>query len=295
MSIIGRIHPGLRQGARAGGKEIIMRVRLLTQAILLWSAVIALISTSVAAQSSTPSLSDILPQLQAGDWRVRAAALDHLRQVTGWDRTPDAETAIIQLAATENDVLYQAFKEGTGVHRKLGEAYVTYYSTVLQPSLLTLLDNDPNNDDLLAVVAAGSYNPESKLAQRLAATGSRIVPIMKKLAQDEVAPKRANAAGVLGLLLQADKEKPTLTPADRQAALGLIRGAVKDSEPGVRLDAIRALGTAGDQESAALLAWVAANDPDQGSADVPAQYSVRGVARRTLDQLNHQRSTPQKP
>jgi HEAT repeat protein len=141
---------------------------------------------------------------------------------------------------------------------------------------------------ILKAIALAGYDPRSRLARIIAGQGARALPALRRLLADPLDPMRAQAIGVLGFMLQRQRQgriRHPLTAAQEKWARGRLRAAARDRAITVRSTAVWALGLVGTPADIAVLRRIAGSDPachPHRSYDVcsQAQQAIAAIEKR---------------
>jgi len=182
---------------------------------------------------------------------------------------------LIDLLDRGNRIIELTLRETNGV-QGVGEGFGEVYAKIAD----ALWNNgDRNNQQVLDVLARGSYNADSPFAVEIARRyGARIAPIVLEQARSDVSVFRATARQMLGTLLQYSK----LLPRTRDSVHTAIVNAASDKDPGVRISAVITLGRVGTPVDLTLLQRLAVSDPETTTANNSIRYPVRDAAQRAI-------------
>ena len=252
--------------------------------------VIFIVGVVFAMSQKSEDRSILLSQLQFDDWQQRAAAVEKLIANRDTHRSEDVKNALIDLLDRENQLIESTLRESNGlegVSVKYGEGYSEYYS-VLAGAVDQIADY--SDERTLNILVHSSYNPDSPFAMKLASYGEAVVPILLKMANNDLAPYRGDALGVLGEVLKRNTYRTIRLPADtkEQAEQALIRGA-SDPDVGVRMLAVRSIGKAGDKNAIPLLEKIMETDPGAIPAADPGakRFPVREEALKAISLIKN--------
>jgi len=178
---------------------------------------------------------------------------------------------LIELLDRGNRIIELTLRESNG-DEGVGEGFGETYSMVLG----ALWNSGArNNQQVLDVLARGSYNADSPFALEMAHSyGERVAPTILQQARSDVAIFRATATQMLGTLLQNSK----LQPATRDSIHTAIINAASDQNSGVRASAVITIGKVGTLDDLTLLRRIAVNDP----ANDGVRYPIRQSAQRAI-------------
>ncbi len=229
---------------------------------------------------SQPSL---VAQVSEGtDWRNRAAALSQI-EARADSTNVELETKLIKLLETENDLVKSTLaksKGENGVSVVLGEGYSEYYSR-LYGDVLGLAEH--GNEAAIPVLADGSFNIDSRVVPLLAQAWTVTLPIFLKRSRGSTIEK-AQSFRMIGSIAQVARGRIS---AEQISAMKVtISQGLADSNPDVRIAAVRAVDEGRFTEFTPLLRGLARQDPAhyRGSAG-RVYYPVREEAERAMQQL----------
>lgn len=252
--------------------------------------VIFIIGVVFAMSQKSEDQSILLSQLQSNDWQQRATAVEKLIANRDTHRSEKVKNALIDLLDRENQLIESTLRESNGlegVSVKYGEEYSEYYS-VLAGAVDQVADY--NDERTLNILVHSSYNPDSPFAMNLANYGEAVAPILLEMANNDLAPYRGKALGVLGEILKPDKSRPPHLPADtkEQIKQALIKGT-GDEDIGVRMLAVRSIGKAGDKNMIPLLEKIMETDAGAISAAEPGlkRFPVRDEALKAISLIKN--------
>ena len=204
--------------------------RLLTFAAV--TAILCVGAGTTVAQSSSALSEGTLRLIR--DWTEEAENFVSSNRADRSGRVP----MLIDLLDRGNRIIELTLRETNGV-QGVGEGFGEVYAKIAD----ALWNNgDRNNQQVLDVLARGSYNADSPFAVEIARRyGARIAPIVLEQARSDVSVFRATARQMLGTLLQYSK----LLPRTRDSVHTAIVNAAPDKDPGVRISAVITLGRVG--------------------------------------------------
>src|SRR5262245_51382665 len=202
---------------------------------LLFVAAIAILSVGATARSAqvNSALSDRTLRL-IQDWTEEA------QNFVGSNRAdlPKRVSMLIELLDRGNRIIELTLRESNGV-QGVGEGFGETYSMV---SEALWNSGARNNQQVLDVLARGSYNADSPFALEMARSyGERIAPTILQRARSDVSIFRAEATQMLGALLQNSQ----LQPATRDSIHTAIINAASDQDSGVRISAVITIAKVG--------------------------------------------------
>ncbi len=221
-------------------------------------------------------------ELHAQNWEVRAIALRKLRGI----HTPEARHALIDLLDLENRNIDSAYREGIGAEYQYGEDYTGGYVTDLQ-QVVTDNYKQYKDPEALHVLIETSYNPGSEFAYWLAEQGPQIVPELLRMAgPGNSFPERDSGLAVLAHFVRYCREhnQPIPSTMSLQIHSAFVRAA-RDKDGGIRMDAVDALGEAGDARDLPMLEKIASADPAKLPPPMKPIYTVRKEAKKAISQI----------
>lgn len=197
-------------------------------------------------------------QLESEDWHERAAAYYRLRASLKGAKGDQSTDQFLALLERENSFLDSRSSDLNMTDSKARvadqENYAEYYAQVLESANAV---SDLRNTHDLSILASSVYNPDSPFAKRLVDQSRQdIIPVLSQLTQRKLPAKRANALALLGYAYRSLDLAPPVRDEIRQA---LLRG-IRDADPMVRQEVVRAIGETGDTNFLPVLASVSRED-----------------------------------
>lgn len=257
-----------------------MRARALLLVTLLATAYLP----AAGGGALTPAERAILRKVSSRDLRVREEGQRELAAAPAMLRNPAVGRALARVVAEDTQRFRAAY---LGKTPELGEGLAE-----LDTQLSVIIDKafDFRDPYILRVQAFSGYVPQSKFAYEIAGQGARALSIVLDLSRDSLSPSRADAAGVLGFMLERQREgtiKHRLSPAQATTALAALVAAARDPSVDVRSAAVWGLEYGGTPAQIPLLRRVAASDPTcpqmprrWGTVCGLAERSIRAIERR---------------
>lgn len=194
-----------------------------------------------------PSLKSQLARLRSDDGGDRDAAFYQLRSDPAAMRNPQVQSALLDLLDRENQ------ESTAGKHAGEGEGYGEYYSDLLGSVESFANWGDPR--PVCILVRAGA-TPDGPTAAETAARMKIAIPCLLKMSKGV---DRVTAVPILVKALA--KTKDNLDSGNIQTVEEVISLALHDSDEGVRLFTVDALGSFGEPDMIPALKEVARNDP----------------------------------
>jgi hypothetical protein len=218
-----------------------------------------------------------MPQLSSEDWRARALAADKLIRDAS---SNEVLSALVGLAAHENQVIDESFSRGVGVSREYGEEYGEYYGRLRAAIVAHGNLRDPL---VVKTLLEGAYSHDSPFIDPIVReSGTIVLPIALGLLGRDVASKWNGLA--LAAALYARKDSFPLSSEDRASVQVAFHEATRD--PGTRRVAIELLGKAGDRSDLEILRSIATSDPvSRDHAQRGRIYPNRELAARAIRQI----------
>lgn len=257
---------------------------------LIWFVILTTIvgSAAFAISQGSSDQRNVLSQLRSDEWKVRSAAVEDLIGSRDALKSDELKNELIDLLERENQLIDSVFRASggeEGISVKYGEAYSEYYAKLFDAVYAIAADGYEKR--AIDTLARGSYNSDSRFAIWLARVdGENIVSTMLDLSRSDIAPKRQNALAVLGRILGEIKD-PSITESRVEQIKQVLIESTSDQDVGVRMEAVRSLGTAGDKSSIPLLERIAQSDlattPTGEGANV--SFPVREEARKALNAI----------
>jgi hypothetical protein len=238
----------------------------------LWITV-GLLASCFPALPQKVDVASIVQQFSSPDWKLRSVAL-HEMLATSADLTAgDVQSSEIGLLERENQI---RVSEDTD--------YQNYLSD-LQLAILRIAQ-DSNSARAYTALLDSSFNADSTLGKAIA-NDRQAFSLITSQAGTAQGPKGHSLVLLLGEALYNRKTSRGPVPAaasesdlQYRAAKGvLVQCAQNDSDIGMRIAAIGALGTVGDQTDLPLLRSLA--DEAKGQTDEESS-ALRKTARRVL-------------
>jgi hypothetical protein len=265
-------------------KEAIMSVSFAVQRFAI-CLILALFSAARpdAAKSQVPQDSVIIwmSELSSEDWRARALAADKLIRDSALSiASNEVLSALVRLAARENQVIDDSFARGVGVSREYGEEYGEYYGRLRAAIVAHGNLRDPI---IIKTLVEGAYSHDSPFVDHIVReSGTLVLPIALGLLNRDVASKWNGLA--LAAALYARNDSLPLSSEDRASVQGALHEATRD--PGTRRVAVELLGKAGDRSDLEVLRSIAASDPvARDHAQRGRIYPNRELAARAIRQI----------
>jgi hypothetical protein len=187
--------------------------------------------------------------------------------------------------AHENDVIDQAFREGSGSSDKYGESY-SEFAGVVADYLFSIIDIA--DVAALTAIAQSPYHFNGELSQRLATHGEVLVPAVLELSASDISPKRWQAFGLAGEMHRLNRRGATKAPIGAGALARLTEVLVAGTrDPNItnRKIAVRNLGIAGLRDVLPLLETIAQTDNGVATLHGSPQYLVRDEARMAIARI----------
>jgi HEAT repeats len=226
--------------------------------------------TTTRGAQSTSGLSERTLRLIQG-WTEEAENFVSSNRADGSGRV----SMLIDLLDRGNRIIELTLRESNG-SQGVGEGFGGIYSEILGALWKS---SARDNQQVLDVLARGSYNADSPFAVEIARSyGERIAPTVLEQARSDVSIFRATATQMLGTLLQYSK----LLPTTRDSVHTAIVNAASDKDVGVRISAVITLGQVGTPVDLTLLQRLAVNDPETMTANNSIRYPVRDAAQRAI-------------
>jgi hypothetical protein len=196
-------------------------------------------------------------------------------------QSSDCIGALVTLLDRENAVLSESVRRQRSVAADYGEGYSEYYA-----ELISTVSRRGNLRDrrTMRIVASGAFNPDSRLAARLADEGgATLAPIALTLLRSDMVGSRMSGLGLVGRIYE--KRDVHRLPAGMAASLKAAIVEATDERP-LRALAVELLGRIGVPADIPLLERIANNDPEvqQTSASGTA-YPVREAAAAAIETI----------
>jgi hypothetical protein len=229
--------------------------------------------------------SDLVSQLGSQNWQERATAVQKLATDADSLKSTEVRSALVGLLDRENQLIESTLRESkgrAGVSTKYGEGYSEYYST-----LLDVVDRiaDVTDSRTLSILARSAYNPDSPFALKVASYGEPIVATLIELTNSDLSTDRGKALAILGEVLKRQHFRSDHIPASMvEQVKQLLEKGAADADPYVRIQAVRSLGKARDENAIPILERIAQSDPSATSSAEPGEkrYPVREEAVKAL-------------
>jgi hypothetical protein len=187
----------------------------------------------------------IKDEARSPEWKVRSTAFHEARTLAGTG-TPESAEFFFNLLRTENEYLYVLVAKGESPAEGWGDPY---YSGLL--GICTQLLGKNPSAERFRIVASGSYNPGSDVAQALGrCAGEHLVWVAEQSRTSSNEYRRANS---LGILIHWLTSPGGGEPAKRAVARGALQAGVEDPSGYVRVNTAHLLGEAGTEETCGIL------------------------------------------
>jgi hypothetical protein len=234
---------------------------------------------------------DIGAQLRSADVKQRVTAAKSLMAQPM--RSPEVESELVSLLARENDMVYQALREGRGAAAKYGEGYADYLGE-LGDVVMSIAEKQPDRTDVWPALLNSPYDPDSRFTAWLTTHSDKAAPILVAQATGADVTRRADALVVLAHIAaqEQERDKPhrQLSGEALQTIESLIRSGIRSPETIVRYQAVKAVTLIGNVSDLEELDRIAATDPYSLAASGPngdeTRFPIRDLARDGHERLN---------
>jgi hypothetical protein len=224
-----------------------------------------------------------LVTLSSDQWMERAKAYEQLRSDSTTLHRREVQAALLNLLDHENHVVESALRESheqAGASAKYGEEYGEYVSELIQSVDSFANWNDPRQ---VCIFVRAPYDPGSRFAAKIASHAKVSAPCLAQMYSSDLGVLRGNAAAVLVRAL-ANRGK-TIDAGTVSNVRQIILGALHDSQEGVRIQTINALGRFGNEDIVPALRQVAEADPAPGlqghSVKTQAARAIAAIEKRS--------------
>jgi len=246
-----------------------------------WRYLLLLCGVALAAQTPS-SIPALVASLASPDLSARMDAFVRLNSMPHAAQRPDVQSALVKLLQFEDNAIESANKSGISPDDKWGEPYGEYVGQLADRVFRTAQAADSNDRATLLALLWSPANPGSVLSQWLATRSNLGVSDALAQATSPVEYDRMQAAGVLSDMLRLDRSGAhPLGGTDRVAAKRAIVALLKDTSPGVKVQAVYSIEHIEDPKDAPTLWAIAQADP-----------SIRELAQKGGDWLSKRPALP---
>ena len=245
-----------------------------------------------AAVLSAQNVRTLIGGLASESWQDRFYYYNQLKRPE--NSTPETNSALIRLLASENRLIFRASQQEMGVAAAYGEGFEFYVDDLIETVML-IANQQPDRPDIWPALLGGYLAPESAHSRWIAFHGEKGVPYLLRMtvetsSGDWATGRRGDALLMLSEIADMDRRKENrarLASQTVQDIMAAIRKGLADPLPVVRIKAVRALWDIGTAEDLPALENMAASDPNRTPEGNPGnEYSVRDAARAAAHSIS---------
>lgn len=240
-----------------------------------------LLTVAVAAQNSLPLL---LGQLGSSDWKLRSQAVEQIAKAPLALQDSQMRSELLSTLDKENLLLRSTHRLGwqKSLLAASMEAFGEYYSELLG-LVSTFADYD--SPDTLRILAQGSYNSDSKFAEKLAQHVDGFLPTLIEDSNSDIPVIRFTTVDFIGEILHKFRPRALKAEGASQLMQALAKRARIDDAEDVRRQALAGLRNLADvngdgKVDCVDLAIVTASldkKPGEAGFDARADIGFRGA------------------